>query len=224
MKPVLLCLGLFSLTFALSAQTQLTGKVTEDNFDALPYASVALYKNSVLIKGRETDINGNYLFEDIDPGTYDVEVSFLGYRKQSFRRVKVYAGKTNRLQVCMRNKAVTRETIEVVAYKVPLVDVDVCGASYRRSKEEEEIKPDPPSPFRTLHCFPNPTADQVTLALTAQVEYLQLYSPNGQVLRQWGRLDAGQQTIDLSNFPSGIYLIEATAGSQRWTAKVIVQR
>jgi len=225
MKPVLLCLGLFGLTFALSAQTLLTGKATQGNFEPLPYASVALYKNQVLITGRETDLNGNFLFEDIDPGTYDVEVSFVGYRTQSMRRVKVYAGRTNRLQVCMRKEAVIRETIEVVAYKVPLVDFDVCGASYRRPKEEEdEIKPDPPSPFSTLHCFPNPTTDQVTLTLTNQVECLQLYSLNGQLLRQWGRQEAGQQTINLSNYPSGTYLLEATAEGQRWAAKVIVQR
>jgi hypothetical protein len=225
MKPVLLCLGLFALANALSAQTCLTGKVTVENFEPLPYASVALYKNRVLITGAETDMNGDFLLEDIDPGIYDVQVSYIAYRTKNVSRVKVYAGKTNRLQVCMSSDAVTIHVIEVTAPWVSRIDADYSGCgTVLRASEKETIKPEPPNRFSTLRCFPNPTVDQVTIVLTDHIKQLQLYSLSGQLLRQWGSLEAGQQTINLSNYPSGTYLLEATAKGHRWVAKIIVQR
>jgi len=86
-----LVLTLGSLGMLLS-QTTLTGKIVDkESLETVPFATVAIYKNGSLITGTDTDFDGNYLFSNIDPGTYDVEASFLGYATSRITGVVVNA-------------------------------------------------------------------------------------------------------------------------------------
>ena len=80
MKKLLLLLLLFCFgSVSLLAQTTLEGKVTDAvTGEPILFGTVALYKNDVLITGTDTDLDGNYFFSDMDPGNYDVEVSYVG--------------------------------------------------------------------------------------------------------------------------------------------------
>jgi hypothetical protein len=60
-----------------SAQT-IKGKVVDET-DVLPFVNITIIKNNDQIKtGTTTDENGLFSIK-VDPGTYDVEVSFVGY-------------------------------------------------------------------------------------------------------------------------------------------------
>lgn len=121
----LLVLFVLLLTSAVAfGQTSLQGEVVDDTGEPIIFGSVALFKNGVLITGTETDFDGNYAFNEIDPGTYDVEVSYVGYNKQRVEGVKVFAGKANRLDVTMTSDAVNLQEVVVTDYKVPLVEQD----------------------------------------------------------------------------------------------------
>ena len=90
LRKLFLGLCFFLPSLVLTAQTALSGKVTdEDTGEPVEFATVALYRNGVLITGTETDAKGNYNFPDIDPGTYDVETSFIGYQSQRITGVKI---------------------------------------------------------------------------------------------------------------------------------------
>jgi len=106
------------------AQTSLEGKVTDAaSGEAILFGTVALYKNDVLISGTETDLDGNYFFSDIDPGTYDIESSYIGYTPQRQVGVVVKAGRTNRLDFAI-SEGVLIDAVQIVAYKVPLIEID----------------------------------------------------------------------------------------------------
>lgn len=114
---------LFGATAAL-AQTSLEGKVTEqDNGEPVIFGTVSLYKNGVLITGTETDFDGNYAFSNIDPGTYDVEASYVGFTPQRQVGVVVLAGKAIRLDFQLSSGVVLTE-VEIIDYKVPLIEQD----------------------------------------------------------------------------------------------------
>ncbi len=119
---------LLSLVFALIstvtfAQTSLAGKVTDgDTGEELIAANVTMYKGGVLITGVTTDFEGNFSI-NVDPGTYDVETSYVGYAATRTNGVIVRAGQTNKLDVLLR-EGVSMEEIVVVDYKVPLVEQD----------------------------------------------------------------------------------------------------
>ncbi len=115
---------LFSFGFIAWSQTSLEGKVTDaTSGDAIIFANVVLFKNGNLITGTQTDLDGNYVFSSIDPGTYDIEVSFTGYPSQRQTGVVVLAGKAIRLDFTM-DAGVLLKDIVITEYKVPLIEQD----------------------------------------------------------------------------------------------------
>ena len=125
MKRNLLVVLLFLLgTAYLGAQTSLSGKVKEgDTGEPIIFGTVVLYQNGVQKGGTETDFDGNYNFASLDPGTYDVEFSYVGFQTQRITGVVVFDGKANKLDAEL-NSGVMLTEIEVVGYKVPLVEQD----------------------------------------------------------------------------------------------------
>ena len=72
---------LFVMT-PITAQNTISGKVT-DNFNApLPFANIVLQQkgNNAFFQGVVSDDDGAYIFEDIEDGTYWIEVSVLGFK------------------------------------------------------------------------------------------------------------------------------------------------
>ena len=123
-KFTLFILCIFFTTIAIS-QTTLQGNISEDESgEAVLFATVALYKNDVLITGTESDFDGNYFFSDLDPGTYSIEVSFLGLQTQRMNGIIVKAGKVNFANVKMKEEGVLVDVIEIVGYEVPLIEQD----------------------------------------------------------------------------------------------------
>ena len=108
---------------SLAAQTSLAGKVIDDNGEAVLFGNVALYKQGVLIRGTDTDIEGNYFLGNLDPGTYNVEFTYTGLQSKKYEGVIIFGGKTNKLDAEM-STGVTLQEVEVIAYEVPLVEQD----------------------------------------------------------------------------------------------------
>lgn len=107
------------------SQTTIQGKISEeDTGEAVLFATIALYKNDVLMQGAESDFDGNYSFSDIDPGTYDIEVTFLGLQTQRITGIIAKAGKVNLVNVSMKEESVLIEGVEIVGYEIPLVEFD----------------------------------------------------------------------------------------------------
>ncbi|MGJ8743119.1 outer membrane beta-barrel protein [Polaribacter sp.] len=74
---------LLTLTLSQLAAAQISGKVIEsDENYPLEYATVALYQstNKALVAGVVTNLDGEFSFKDVKPGTYYVEASFIGYQ------------------------------------------------------------------------------------------------------------------------------------------------
>lgn len=113
---LMLCTSIF-------AQTSLSGNVSDDTNEPIILGNVALYKKGVLIRGTETDFDGNYILGNLDPGTYDVEFTYTGYQSQKVEGVIIYANKTNALDATL-STGVTLDAVEVIAYEVPLVEQD----------------------------------------------------------------------------------------------------
>ncbi len=119
-----ICL-LFIGSIAMEAQTSLEGKVKDkDSSEPIIFTPVALYKNGVLATNVETDLDGNFFFSDIQPGTYDVEVSYVGYATAKLTGVLCKAGQTTRLVIDMQEQSTLLDLVTVTAYKVPLIEID----------------------------------------------------------------------------------------------------
>lgn len=122
-KSITRILILFCFTVPIIAQTSLEGKVMDEKNEAIIGATVVLFKSGVQKSGTTTDIDGNYSISNIDPGTYDVEFSYIGYKTQRIQGVVIFAGKSNRLNAAM-DQGITLNEVVVVDYKVPLIQQD----------------------------------------------------------------------------------------------------
>jgi outer membrane receptor protein involved in Fe transport len=123
-RRLLLISILSSIGFTAWSQSSLEGKVTDaTSGEALIFANVILFKNGNLITGAQTDLDGNYVFSSIDPGTYDVEASYTGYPSQRQTGVLILAGKAIRLDFKL-DVGLLLDIVEVIAYKVPLIEQD----------------------------------------------------------------------------------------------------
>ena len=118
---VIICLLFSAIVFG---QTTIEGKVTDQaSGEPILFGSVAIYKNDVLLTGTETDLDGNYIFSGLDPGTYDIEMSYVGYQPTRIAGVVAKAGQINKVDITI-SEGVTLQTAVIVDYKAPLIDFD----------------------------------------------------------------------------------------------------
>lgn len=124
-KHITLFILCMFLSTIILGQTQLQGKVSEEaSGEPVLFGTVALIKDGVPMTGTDTDFDGNYFFSDLDPGTYDVEVRYLGLQTQRIEGVIVKAGKVTPLNFIMKEEGVMVDVVQIVGYKVPLIEMD----------------------------------------------------------------------------------------------------
>lgn len=73
------------MVFQLNGQYVFSGKVTDEDGNALAGANVSFKDNYF---GTITNTSGNFIFKNIEAGTYEVQVSFVGY-KTSTKTLKI---------------------------------------------------------------------------------------------------------------------------------------
>ena len=98
MRYFLTLLALLSLNHYGLAQTELAGQVTSTSGEALIGANVRISKEGVFATGASTNFDGNYQV-NLDPGIYNVDISYIGYADIRVEGLIVEKDKTNRLDV-----------------------------------------------------------------------------------------------------------------------------
>lgn len=78
-KIILSLVCLFG-SLALQAQSSISGKITDDKNQALPYATVRLLQpDSTFVMGAASDSMGVYVFKNVATGSYIIAASSIGY-------------------------------------------------------------------------------------------------------------------------------------------------
>ena len=111
----------------LHAQSETTGSIVgrlsdaEMNGEPLPFANV-LIKGST--KGATTDMEGLYSIRNLEPGTYTLAFSFVGYETLEIPNVQVVAGKVTEINTELGSSAASLD--EVVISTVSRKDSEVA--------------------------------------------------------------------------------------------------
>ena len=73
-------------------------------------------------------------------------------------------------------------------------------------------RPDPAAPKYDLVLYPNPANQDVNLFLNGQTKFesVAIYDMQGRLVRQIGGLDTKQHRFNVSDLPSGLYVVQAT--------------
>jgi len=135
MKYTLLLLSLLFCSIT-QAQTILQGKITsEDDGEPLIGALVSILKNEVPITQVATDFDGYYLVT-LDPGTYDVEVSYTGFPSKIVTEIIVKAGHVTDLDIELDSGSLLLDELVITEYKVPLIQQDMMSSGSIISSEQ----------------------------------------------------------------------------------------
>jgi hypothetical protein len=92
-------MAMFFLSFEAHAQDgKLSGKVLNANGETIPFASVLVFQGDLFRYGGQTDEDGTFSIQPVQPGVYRVEARFLGGR-QAIEGVSVNANQTRNLEI-----------------------------------------------------------------------------------------------------------------------------
>lgn len=111
------------------------GRVKDTTGELLIGANVII-KETLL--GCATNKNGDFLVKKLNPGTYTVEVSFVGYKKET-KKVVVQAGQTSEVNFTLESVSFQIGGIEVVA-TTELIPRDASSKTIISSAEIEHFQ------------------------------------------------------------------------------------
>ncbi len=120
-----------------------TGKVSgyikvKGSGDPVSFANLVL-KDTYL--GAAADVDGYYFINNIPPGTYDLIVSAVGYKKVIVTDVHVKIDLTTRVDIQMEEDILELGEEVVIQAKKPLIQKDLTSTSSTVSSEDIEMMP-----------------------------------------------------------------------------------
>ncbi|MFK8056479.1 MAG: carboxypeptidase regulatory-like domain-containing protein [Saprospiraceae bacterium] len=123
-RTLLVTIFLFLGAASVFAQQSVFGNVKDDLGDPIIGGTVKILNGDAFLTGTATDYNGDYRIS-LDPGTYNIEFSYIGFTPQRVDGVVILAGQENKLdQSFEASGGVVLETATVKAFKVDPMKVD----------------------------------------------------------------------------------------------------
>lgn len=118
-KTVLMKLFVFFMalitTSAFSQKGVLSGGVVDKNSgESVIGAIVVVHQENQQVTGTTTDFDGKYHIQ-LNPGVYDVVVSYLSYGKQTITGLEIQAGKVNSLDIALEEETAKLSEVVVTA-------------------------------------------------------------------------------------------------------------
>ena len=136
MLAVLAATPLASLRAQDATTGAMSGQAVDKNTkEGLPGVNI-VFKGTYY--GAATDVDGKYLIQRINPGTYVVEVRLLGYKVVQYPAVKIVEGETTHLDFELEETSLSLGQEVVVVGEKPLFDIE--ETSSRRSINNEDLK------------------------------------------------------------------------------------
>ena len=190
---------------------------SEDNGEKEPalFATVALYDGEKLEAVTETDLEGAYVFENLEKGDYTIKVNYLGYQQGTIEDINLITSKYE-VSLDLEPEVNSFPEVVIIEYKFPLISgcgstcvgTTFCGAgaveTYPAIKEvESDVKIDEPK----IKIFPNPAHSILSVDNSAHYDHLNLYSIHGLRAIENKPLTQGLNRLDVSALTSGQYVL-----------------
>jgi len=96
-------------TFAAAQEMygELRGVLKNELKEMVSFATIKIMQDNHLIGGTQTDINGNYSYKPLIPGSYEVIVSEVGHKTKQISGVKVVPGDATKLNILLSSNTLT---------------------------------------------------------------------------------------------------------------------
>ncbi len=164
---------------AVAQPGELRGTITDAATGMpMPYANVAILAGDLIVTGGTTDSGGHYRIKPVEPGTYSVQGSFVGYSAKAVGGVVIRTGHITFLDLSLAND-ITLPPVVVEEYREPLFEKDEPRVMFTLDAEKIEN---------------SATADPVDLA--AQAPGVVQVEEGGRLYIRGSRDNATQYIVD----------------------------
>lgn len=131
-----IAMGFATTVGAQVGQGTVKGIVTEKaNGEPIPFANVVLLRGAERVIVTTTDFDGKYTLKPIPPGTYDVQVSYVGFSAEKRTGVSVSSGRIVELNFGL-GKGVNIKEVVVIGYEKPLFEKDQTEIATTTTRKE----------------------------------------------------------------------------------------
>ena len=111
MKNILSILFALIGFYSLAQNGVIKGKITNSiNNETVPFANVALQNTT---KGGTSDENGEYLIEGLEPGLYNLEISFIGFKPKTIFEIEVKNAKASIVNISLQEESITMDEVQI---------------------------------------------------------------------------------------------------------------
>ncbi len=146
---------IFTLTllFFFSLSNAQTGSISgividEMTGEILPFSTVVLKRETKIIKGAQSNMDGKFFIEDIPIGVYSLECSYVGYTTQKIDNILVEENAKLEIPIKMTSAGALVEEVKILGYKTPgisepsiteiesrsIMDIESLSSSIRRGE------------------------------------------------------------------------------------------
>lgn len=120
---IITALSFSAAVFAQAGAGSLKGVIKDAKTGVpIPFANVVVEVGGIQLGTGQSNFDGEYQIKPLDPGSYEVKTSYVGYKPIKTTGVIISAGKITTVDVKLESSVVEIKTYEVVAYDVPLID------------------------------------------------------------------------------------------------------
>ncbi len=144
-KLLLVVFAVVAASSAFSQSTTLKGEVRDKaTGEPIPFAAVVVLSGPVdgtQLNASAADIDGNYTIKPLPPGKWTVMCRVVGYNPLQIDGVLLKADRIEFLNLEMSMKTEQIAEVEILAYKVPLIDKDNTQTGETVTAEDIEKMP-----------------------------------------------------------------------------------
>jgi hypothetical protein len=131
------CIVVFSAAAWAQSTGTIVGRITDEKSkEGLPSVNV---KVKGTYYGAATDFDGNFKVEKMNPGTYNIDITLLGYKTVQYSGIKIEAGKTLTLNVKMGESVLALGTEVVIIGEKRLFDVEETSSKKAIKSEDLQV-------------------------------------------------------------------------------------
>ncbi len=118
----------------------LKGRILDkESNEPIPFANVVIYSGTTMLTGVTSDFDGNYTIKPIASGYYDIKVSYIGYTPVTVNSVCIKPDIITFQDINMRANTINLESVEIAAYRQPMISMDGSSVTTISSNEISKI-------------------------------------------------------------------------------------
>jgi len=209
------------VTQSAIGQPSISGFVMEkESLTELMYSTISVYKEGKLVTGTVSDEEGYYEIEGLKEGTYEIEISYVGYNAQT-ETVLVSVEEGNALdRIHTLDQGTLIQEVIILEYKNPSMDICIytcrgtattCSTQAEKKTRDVEFRKSKMDNYdketKKALIFPNPTRDYLQVKSNEKIKHVSISDVNGRQLLFRTNVLENQLALSVHNFLSGTYFM-----------------